>query len=88
MANAVTDSLTGSQMEYGDLIKEPKLWETWTTSMANELDRLYQGVREQIPTGSDTVNFISKDEVPKGNFATYARIVCKIRPPKAEIRRI
>ena len=34
-ANAVTYPLTGDQMEYGDLIKDPKLWETWTTSIDN-----------------------------------------------------
>ena len=40
MTNAVTDPLTGSQMEYVDLIKDPKLRENWTSSMANKLGRL------------------------------------------------
>ena len=40
-----------------------------------------------MPTVLSTVNFISNDEVPKGKFATYARIVCKIRPQKAETHR-
>ena len=31
------------------------------------------------------MHFISKDEVSKGKFATYAIIVCEIRPQKAEI---
>ena len=48
--------------------------------MANELVRLIQGVWEQIPTESENVHFISKDKSPKDNFATYARIVCKIPP--------
>ena len=86
MSNVVIDPLTGSQMEYGDLIKDTKLQETWTTSMANELVRLSQGLGEQIPTGSDTVHFISKDGVSEGNFAMYVRILCKIRPQKVEIR--
>ena len=87
MANAFTETLTGSQMDYGDLIKDPKLWETCTTSIANELGRLAQGVGERMPTGSDTVTFISKDEVSKGKFSTYAIIVCKISPKKIEIHR-
>ena len=33
------------------------------------------------------MHFISKDEFPKGKFATYARIVFKICPQKAEIHR-
>ena len=33
------------------------------------------------------MHFISKDEVLKGKFATYAKIVCEIRPQKAEIHR-
>ena len=61
MAYAVSDLLTVSQMEYGDLIKYPKLQETCTASMANELGCLSQGVEEQIPTGLDTVHLISKD---------------------------
>ena len=40
-----------------------------------------------MSTVSDTVNFISKDEVRKGKFATYVRIVYKIRPQKSEIHR-
>ena len=82
MDNAITDPLTASQMEYRDLIKDPKLWETWNTSMANELGRLSQGLGEKMPTVLDTVHFISKYEVPKGKFSTYARIVCKLRPQK------
>ena len=31
MSNAVTDPFTGAQMEYGDLIKDLKPQETWTT---------------------------------------------------------
>ena len=53
--------------------------------MANELGRLAQGVGEQMPTGSDTVHFITKYAVPKDMFVTYARILCDILPQKAEI---
>ena len=41
-----------------------------------------------MPTGSETAHFISKDKIPKGKFAAYARTMCKIRPQKAEIHRM
>ena len=86
ISNAVTDPITGYQMEYEYLIKDPKLRETCTASMSNELGLPARGVRGEIPTGSDTMKLISKDEVPKGKFATYAIIVYEIRPQKSEIR--
>ena len=75
MVNTVTDPLIWSQMEYVDIIKDLKIRETWSTSIDNELFYLAQGVGEKMPTVLGTVNFISKDEFPKGKFATYARIV-------------
>ena len=87
MDNAVTDPLTGSQMEYEDIIKDPKLQETWTTSISNELGRLSEGLGDRIPSVLNTVSFISKDKYPKRKFTMYARIVCKICPQKAEIHR-
>ena len=68
MAYAVSDLLKVSQIEYGDLIKYPKLQETCTASMDNELGCLSQGVGDWIPIGLETVQFISKDKVPKENL--------------------
>jgi hypothetical protein len=86
--NAVTDPLTGIQMEYKDLMKDPALKPIWIKSMANEFGRLAQGVGTRMPTGSGTIHFITPDQIPKGKFATYARIVCDIRPQKAEKHRV
>jgi hypothetical protein len=88
MLNAVTDPLTGIQMEYKDLMKDPSLRPTWIKAMANEFGRLAQGVGTRMPTGSGTIHFITPDRIPKGKFATYARIVCDIRPQKAEKHRV
>ena len=43
-AYAVTDDVTGEQLEYRQLISNPKYKEIWTKSGANEFGRLAQGV--------------------------------------------
>eukprot|EP00978_Attheya_sp_CCMP212_P041838 scaffold245240_cov79-Attheya_sp.AAC.1 len=75
-------------MEYKDLMKDPTLRPIWTKAMANEFGRLAQGVGTRMPNGSETIHFITPNQIPKGKFATYARIVCDIRPQKAEKHRV
>jgi hypothetical protein len=41
-----------------------------------------------MPTGTDTMFFIKKDDIPKGRAVTYLRIVCDDRPQKANTRRV
>jgi len=53
--------------------------------MVNEFGRLAQGIRD-IP-GTETIFFIHKHQVPKHKKISYARIVCEIRPQKAEQER-
>ena len=55
------------------------------TKFANELGRLFQGIRD-IP-GTDTCFFIKKSQVPKHKRATYGRICCNARLQKEEIYR-
>ena len=43
VAFAVTHPVTGKQMEYRDLVKDPEYAERWKRSKANELGRLLQG---------------------------------------------
>ena len=59
----------------------------WRTSFANELGRLANGVGTRIPTGSNTLGFIPKSKVPTGKIPTYCRLVCDIKPNKAETHR-
>ena len=61
-ACAIVDKVTGKKMEYRDLIKRPELMDTWYRSLANELGRLAQGIRDI--KGTDTVFFISLSEIP------------------------
>jgi hypothetical protein len=82
---AVIDNDTGAILEYWHLIKSEKYRRIWERSFANELGRLFQGIRD-IP-GTDTCFFIRKSQVPKHKRSTYGRIVCNVRPQKEEIYR-
>lgn len=82
-AYAVTHHITGKQMEYRHLIRNPHYKKDWDQSCANELGRLAQGLSDKIK-GTNTLVFIAKSMVPPGRTVTYARIVCIVRPVKEE----
>jgi hypothetical protein len=86
MANAVLHPVTSAVMSYEKLITDPATKATWTRSAANEFGRLAQGVGGRI-TGTDTIKFISMNDVPKNRTVTYARFVCDYRPQKTEPER-
>jgi hypothetical protein len=73
-ANAVIHPLTGKEMEYMALMKDPQLQPLWTRGFANECGRLFQGIRD-IP-GTDTCFFIKLTNIPKDRKITYGKIVC------------
>ena len=83
-AGAVIDEETGKRMEYRDLIKKPELLSLWTRSLANELGRLTQGIRDIV--GTNTMFFIPKSEIPhnRRKDITYGRIVVGYKPDKLE----
>ena len=59
---------------------------SWTTSFANELGILAQGIRE-VPL-TNTIFFISKSDVPKDRKKiTYGKIVVSYRPQKKDKNR-
>ncbi|RPI66945.1 MAG: hypothetical protein EHM43_10390, partial [Ignavibacteriae bacterium] len=82
---AVVDDATGDVLEYRHLIKSATHKTIWQRSFANELGRLFQGIRDI--KGTNTCFFIAKAKVPKHKFATYGRIVCTFRPQKDEQHR-
>lgn len=85
-ANAVVDPNTGVSMEYKQLSQQPATKSLWTTSFANELGRLAQGVANRHE-GTDTIFFIPHAKVPAGRKVTYGKIVVSIRPQKKEVER-
>ena len=67
-AFAVTHPITGKQMEYKDLIKDPEFRDDWLRSKSNELGRLLQEIGRnadgtQRIKGYDCCNIIYKYEV-------------------------
>jgi hypothetical protein len=63
LANAVIHPITGKEMEYMALMKDPRLQPLWKRGFGNECGRLFQGIRD-IP-GTNTCFFIKLTNVPK-----------------------
>jgi hypothetical protein len=82
LANAVIHPVTGKEMEYMALMKDPRLQPLWKRGFGNECGRLFQGIRD-IP-GTDTCFFIKLTNVPKGRNITDDKIVCDYKPHKKE----
>ena len=76
---AVVDN-DGNTLEYRNLIKMEKHKIVWARSFANELGRLFQGIRDI--KGTNTCTFIRKSQVPSGIHPTYGKIVCSIQNHK------
>jgi hypothetical protein len=85
-ANAVIHPVTGKEMEYMALMKDPRLQPLWTQGFGNECGRLFQGIRD-IP-GTDTCFFIKLTNIPKDRKITYGKIVCDYKPHKKEKDRV
>jgi hypothetical protein len=79
-ANAVVHPVTGKEMEYMALMKDPRLQPLWTRSFGNECGRLFQG--------TDTCFFIKLTNIPKDRKNTYGKIVCDYKPHKTEKERV
>ena len=87
MANSIIHPDTGAVLEYEQLIKDPLFRKEWLTSSANEFGRLTNGVGDRMPSGTNTMFFIKKSDVPRHKTVTYAIFVCDHRPQKEETRR-
>ena len=83
-AGAIIDQETGKKLEYRDLVKRPEKREQWLRSLANELGRLAQGIRDI--KGTNTIYFIPKADIPpeRRKEITYGRIVVAYKPDKLE----
>ena len=57
-AYSVWDPEQQKMLEFKDLIKDPKTKQIWTASLANELGRLSQGIRDI--KGSNCIELIHK----------------------------
>jgi hypothetical protein len=86
--NAVVQPVTvsGKEMEYTALMKDPRLQPLWKRGFGNECGRLFQGIQD-IP-GTDTCFFIKLTNIPKDRNITYGKIVCDYKPQKTEKERV
>ena len=84
-ANAIIDPISDASIEYRHLVKSPKHQVPWTTSFANELGRLAQGVGNRIK-GTNIIYFTDYVLIPKDRLSdiTYGKIVVDYRPHKTE----
>jgi hypothetical protein len=85
-ANAVVHPITGKEMEYMALMKDPRLQPLRKLGFGNEVGSLFQGIRD-IP-GTDTCFFIKLTNIPKYRQITYGKIVCDYKPHKKEKERV
>jgi hypothetical protein len=85
-ANEVIHPVTGKEMEYSALMKDPRLQPLWTPGFGNECGRLFQGIQD-IP-GTDTCFFIEFKNIPSDRKITYGKIVCDFKPHKKEKERV
>jgi hypothetical protein len=85
-ANEVVHPITGKEMEYMALIKDPSLQPLWKRGFGNEVGRLFEGIRD-IPV-TDTCVFVKLKNIPKDRQITYGKIVCDYKPHKKEKERV
>jgi hypothetical protein len=81
-ANAVIHPVTGKEMEYSALMKNPRLQPLWTLGFGNACGRLFQGIRDVPET--DTCFFTTMKNIPNDIKITYGKIVCDNKPHKKE----
>ena len=62
--------------------------DVWHQALDNELGRLSRGLPGTDITGTKTIDFISKEDIPRGACITYANMVCDERPLKKEQFRV
>jgi hypothetical protein len=78
--------ITGKEMEYMALMKDPQLQPLWTRGFGNECVRLFQGVRDIA--GTNMCLFIKLTEIQKDRKITYSKIVCDYKPHKQVKERV
>jgi hypothetical protein len=78
MANAVICPETGKSLKRQELITKLKYKNKWMRSTANEINILYN---------TNTIRFIRRSAIPKGQKVTYGSFVVEIKDHKEEKER-
>ena len=80
--NSVQNPVTGKEMKYKEITKHSVLITLCKIVLGNELGRLLQGIRYTKVT--NTCFFIDLVDIPKYQKFTYGKLVCNLKPHKAE----
>jgi hypothetical protein len=82
--NAVVHQVTGKEMEYTALMKDPNLQPLWKRDFGNEAGRLFQDIHDIL--GIYTCLFVELTNIPKARKLTYGKILCDYKPHKKRRR--
>jgi hypothetical protein len=74
MTNSVIHPVTGEEMQYKDLMKDPELAPLFKIGLGNELGRICQGIRDITVT--KTAFLVELAIIPKDRKTTYGKLVC------------
>eukprot|EP00957_Ditylum_brightwellii_P178105 13565758-Ditylum_brightwellii.AAC.1 len=77
---AITDPVTGKQLEYQDLVRNTRCKAVWEKAFTKKLNQLAQD--QYGYTATNTISFIQKEAMPAGRKVMYERIVCNYRLQK------
>jgi hypothetical protein len=71
-SNSVLHPVTGKEMEYMALMKDPDLQPLWKRGFGNEVGQLFQGIRDI--QGTNTSFFVELNKIPKDRQITYGKL--------------
>jgi hypothetical protein len=86
MMNYVIHPVTGKEMQYKDLMKDPIFGPLFEIGLSNELGRICQDIRDVAET--NTAFCIDLHNIPKDRKTTYGKLICDFKPTKTEKHRV
>jgi hypothetical protein len=86
MMNSVIHLVTGKEMQYKDLMKDPIFGPLFEIGLSNELGCICRGIRDIA--GTNTAFFIVLRNIPKYRKIAYGKLVCDFKPNKTEKHRV
>jgi hypothetical protein len=86
MMNSLIHPVTGKEMQYKDIMKDPELGPSFEIGLGNELGRIYQGIG--YIDGTNTDFLVELASIHKDRKITYGKLVCDYKPNKTEKHRV
>jgi hypothetical protein len=86
MMNAVIHPVTGKEMQYKYIMKDPDLRPLFEIGLSTELSGICQEIRDVA--GTNTAFFVDLTSIQKNRKSTYGKLVCDFKPNKTEKHRV